>query len=77
MAALNALLHETTLAYQAQGDRSTVRKHLEAAISDADTVKAALNETRHGTFGEWYDSDRVFGLKALRASLKKQSDRER
>ncbi|MEO5714888.1 MAG: glycosyl hydrolase 115 family protein [Luteolibacter sp.] len=70
MLALNTLLHETTLAYQAQSDRSKVRKHLEAAISASDAVNAALDETKHGTFGEWYDSDRVFGLKALRASLK-------
>jgi hypothetical protein len=40
-------------------------------------VKAGLDETKHGTFGEWYDSDRVFGLKALRASLKKESARKR
>jgi hypothetical protein len=39
-------------------------------------VEAALNETNHGSFDGWYDSDRVFGLKALRASLKKKSERK-
>ena len=77
MAALNSLLHETTLAYQTQEDHREKRTHLEAAIAAADAVKAALDETRHGAFGEWYDSDRVFGLKALRSSLKKESERER
>ncbi len=70
MVALNTLLHETTLAYQAHDSRETRRKHLEAAIAAADAVQAALDETRHGSFDKWYDSDRVFGLKGLRASLK-------
>ncbi len=77
MAALNTLLHETALAYQNQGNRNKVRAHLEAAVAAADAVKAALDETKHGAFGEWYDSDRVFGLKSLRASLKRESDRKR
>ncbi|MES2920629.1 MAG: glycosyl hydrolase 115 family protein [Verrucomicrobiota bacterium] len=76
MAALNALLHETTLAYQAQADRPKMKRHLEAAISAADKVKEALDETKHGTFGEWYDSDQKFGLAPLRASFKKECDRE-
>jgi hypothetical protein len=54
MEALNSLLHETTLAYQSPGDRRLMRKHLEAALSAADAVQAALDETRHGTFSEWY-----------------------
>lgn len=49
--------------------------HLEAAIVTADAVKAALDETKHGSFDKWYDSDRVFGLKPLRASLKREMDR--
>ncbi len=77
MVALNALLHETTLAYQAYDARDARRKHLEAAVSAADAVQAALDETRHGTFGEWYESDRVFGLKALRAGVEAQLDRTR
>ena len=77
MVALNALLHETTLAYQAHGARKEQRQHLEAAISAADAVQAALDETKHGTFGEWYNGDRVFGLKPLRAALKTELDRPR
>ncbi len=61
MAALNTLLHETALAYQAHDSRNDRRKHLAAAISAADAVRAVLDETRHGTFDAWYDSDRVLG----------------
>ena len=75
MAALNTLLHETTLAYQAHGLRTERKQHLAAAIAAADAVKAALDETRHGPFGEWYDSDRNFGLKPLRNALKTEWDR--
>ncbi len=75
MAALNTLLHETTLAYRAHGDRMERRKHLGAALAAADAVKAALDDTRHSTFGQWYDGDQKFGLKPLRASLKTQLDR--
>jgi hypothetical protein len=75
MAALNTLLHETTLAYQAHDERSQQHKHIEAAIAAADVVQAALDETKHGVFSEWYKSDRVFGLKALHSSLKKEADR--
>ena len=75
MVALNTLLHETTLAYEANNARDERKRHLAAAISAADAVQAALNETKHGTFGEWYDSDRNFGLKPLRASLKTELDR--
>jgi len=74
MVALNTLLHETTLAYQAHDARDERRKRLESAISAADAVQAALDETRHGTFNEWYQSDRVFGLKGLRAGLQKERD---
>ncbi len=77
MAALNSLLHETTLAYQAQGNRNKVREHLKAAVAAADAVKVALDETKHGTFGKWYDSDQKFGLAPLRASLKKESARKK
>lgn len=75
MVALNTLLHETTLAYRAHGASNEQRQHLAAAIFAADAVKAALNETKHGTFGEWYESDRNFGLKPLRASLQAALDR--
>lgn len=75
MVALNALLHETSLAYQAQGARREQRQHLTAAIASADAVQAALDETRHGAFAEWYDSDIKFGLAPLRASLKTALDR--
>ena len=75
MAALNTLLHETALAYQAHDSRNDRRKHLAAAISAADAVRAALDETRHGTFDAWYDSDRVFGLAAIRSGLKRELDR--
>ncbi len=77
MVALNTMLHETTLAYQAHGAGNERHTHLEAAVAAADAVKAALDETGHGPFGEWYNSDRVFGLKALRASLQKESDHAR
>lgn len=76
MVALNSMLRETTLAYQSQGDLGEKRKHLEAAVSAADAVQSALDESRHGTFDKWYDSDRVFGLKPLRKSLKKELDRK-
>jgi len=76
MVALNALLRETTLAYQAQGDRGQVKRHLEAAIVSADAVETGLKDTEHGPFAEWYDTDRVFGLKALRASLKNEMERQ-
>lgn len=75
MVALNTLLHETVLAYQAHDARNERRTHLEAALAAADAVQAALNETRHGSFDKWYGSDRVFGLKGLRASLKRELDR--
>jgi hypothetical protein len=75
MAALNALLHETALAYQANGVRAERKQHLAAAIVAADAVKAALDETKHGTFGEWYKGDEKFGLQPLRASLKTELDR--
>ena len=75
MTALNTLLHETTLAYRAAGAAQGRRQHLEAALAAADAVKAALDETKHGTFGQWYDGDEKFGLKALRASLKTAADR--
>ncbi len=75
MVALNTLLHETALAYQAHGARPEQRQHLAAAVAAADAVQAALDETRHGTFGEWYDSDVKFGLAPLRASLKAELDR--
>ncbi len=77
MVALNTTLHETTLAYQAHGVSNERHTHLAAAVSAADAVKAALDETGHGAFGKWYDSDRVFGLKNLRASLQKEADRAR
>ncbi len=76
MMALNTLLHETTLAYQSQGGRPKMKSHLEAAISAADAVKAVLDETKHGSFGEWYESDQKFGLAPLRTSLKKELDHE-
>jgi len=72
MAALNTLLHETTLAYQAHDAPDERRQHLTAALTAADAVQAALDETRHGPFDKWYDSDHLFGLKGLRASLKKE-----
>ena len=75
MAALNALLHETTLAYQTHAARNGRRMHIQAAISAAGAVRVALDETKHGLFETWYDSDRVFGLKGLRAGLKKELDR--
>lgn len=75
MMALNTLLHEATLAYQAHGARKVRRQHLQAAITAADAVKAAFDETRHGAFGEWYESDQKFGLKTLRAALKTALDR--
>jgi len=75
MVALNTLLHETTLAYRAQGSPSERKQHLAAAIVAADAVKAALDETKHGTFGEWYDGDQKFGLQALRATLKTTLER--
>ena len=75
MVALNTLLHETALAYQAHGARSEQRLHLETAISAADAAQAALDTTKHGSFDEWYASDRHFGLAPLRARL--QSERER
>ncbi len=75
MVALNTLLHETTLAYQAHDNRDGRSKQLEAALAAADAVQAALDETKHGSFDKWYDSDRVFGLKGLRASLKAQLNR--
>ena len=75
MVALNALLHETTLAYQAQEARNEQRQHLTAAIAAADAVQAALDETKHSTFDEWYKSDVKFGLAPLRASLKTELDR--
>ncbi len=75
MVGLNALLHETTLAYQAEGVRTEEREHLGAAILAADSVQAALDETRHGVFRDWYDSDVKFGLKSIRANLKTELDR--
>ncbi len=75
MVALNALLHETALAYQAHDAPIEQKQHLAAAIAAADAVKAALDETKHGSFDQWYDSDRNFGLKPLRAALKKEWDR--
>ena len=75
MMALNTLLRETTLAYQARNARDKRRKHLEGAIAATDEVKAALAETRHGPFITWYGSDRVFGLAAIRTGLKKELSR--
>ncbi len=77
MTALNLLLHETALAYRAHEARNERRQHLEAAIAAADAVQAALDETKHGPFSEWYKSDRVFGLAGIRASLKTQLDHTR
>jgi len=75
MVALNTLLYETTLAYQAHDSRDARHLRLESALAAADAVQAALDETKHGSFDKWYDSDRVFGLKGLRASLKMELDR--
>jgi hypothetical protein len=75
MMALNDLLHETALAYRAHDVRDVRRQHLQAASTAADAVKAALDETRHGPFGEWYDTDIKFGLAPLRAGLKAELDR--
>ena len=75
MTALNALVHETIVAYRANADVGAGRQHLGAALCAADLVKAAVDVTKHGTFGEWYDSDRVFGLKALPSALKTELDR--
>lgn len=77
MVALNTLLHETTLAYRAHGVQAERRSHLAAAIAAADAVKAALDETKHGVFGQWYESDQKFGLKPLRARLTAELDRSR
>lgn len=77
MLGLNELLHETTLAYQAQGKRDQRREHLSAALRGLDAVQVALDSTRHGTFDQWYAGDRVFGLAALRASLKDEIGRVR
>ena len=75
MAALNTLLHETTLAYQAHDAPDTRRQHLQAALAATDAVQASLDETRHGPFDKWYDSDHVFGLNGLRTGLKKEITR--
>jgi len=75
MAALNTMLHETALAYRTQTIAEEKSRHLEAAISAADAVQTALNETRHGHFQEWYASDRLFGLGLLRAGLKAELER--
>jgi hypothetical protein len=75
MVALNDLLHETALAYRAQDAHAELKIHLAAAIMAADAVKAALDETRHGSFDEWYDSDVKFGLAGLRSGLAKELDR--
>ena len=77
MTQLNELLHETTLAYQAHGQREEQRKRLEAAIRAIDDVQATLDATNHGIFAQWYASDRVFGVAALRAKLKAEIDRHR
>jgi hypothetical protein len=77
MAQLNTLLHETTLAYRAHGKREQRRGHLAAALRAIDAVQATLDATRHGTFDQWYAGDRVFGIAALRASLKAESERMR
>ncbi len=72
MVALNNLLHETALAYRARGVRNELKAHLTAAILAADAVKAALDETKHGPFNDWYDNDVKFGLAGLRAGLTKE-----
>ncbi len=70
MVALNSLLHETALAYQAQGEGTAQRRHLAAALTAADAARAALDSTKHGPFDQWYASDHLFGLSSLRQRLK-------
>ncbi len=77
MTALNTMLHETTLAYEARGKNNETGPRLKAAASAAEAAKSALSETNHGPFQEWYDSDRVFGLKGLHSNLEKESDKVR
>jgi hypothetical protein len=72
LAQLNTVLRETTLAYRAHGDAPAQRQHLSAAIAALTALQTTLKQTEHGPFGGWYDSDRVFGVKALVARLKEQ-----
>jgi hypothetical protein len=74
---LNGLLHETTLAYQAHEKPAAKRRHLEAAVRSLEAVNAALHSRMHGTFARWYESDRVFGLAALRDRLQKEISSDR
>lgn len=77
MAQLNELLRETTLAYQAHGQREQRHGHLAAAMRVLDAVQATLDSTRHGAFDQWYAGDRVFGVAALRERLKAEIERVR
>ncbi|MBI5692317.1 MAG: glycosyl hydrolase 115 family protein [Verrucomicrobia bacterium] len=72
MQQLNSLLHESTLAYQAYGNQEARRRHLAAAVGCVESVRAMLDLTQHRTFAGWYDSDRVFGLDALRDKLRQE-----
>lgn len=72
MLQLNALLHETILAYQAYGRREEKRRHLEAAVGYLDSARTTLDSMRHGTFAGWYAGDRVFGFAALRDKLQQE-----
>lgn len=50
---LNALLHETAVAYRAEGAER--RERLAAALRALDGAQAVLDSTRHGAFESWYD----------------------
>jgi len=75
MASLNTMLRETALAYETQSDAGLKSLHLKAALSAAEAAQANLDETRHGSFQEWYSSDKHFDLAGLRDGLKGELER--
>jgi hypothetical protein len=76
MVQLNALLHETALAYRAPGQPAVRRSHLENALRAVETVQELLASTQHDPFAQWYDSDRHFGLAGLRDMLRQEVSRQ-
>ncbi len=72
MVHLNAMLHETTLAYVAHAKRDERRRHLEAALGFLDTARQTLDATRSDPFAQWYEGDRVFGFAGLREKLQQE-----
>lgn len=75
MVHLNAMLHETTLAYLAQPNREARDRRLKAALGFLDAARQALDATRTDLFAQWYDGDRAFGFAALREKLQRETSR--